>query len=108
MAAPSHALAAQHPIRLNSGLSIPALGFGTWQAKPGEVGRAVRIAVQSGFRLIDCARIYRNEAEIGESLKAALDAKEVSRSDLFVVSKLWNTDHHPSHVEEACRATLKD
>lgn len=95
-------------LQLNNGHTMPAFGFGTWQSKPGEVGKAVREAINAGFRHIDCARVYRNEAEVGAALHDAVASGKVKRDELFVTSKLWNTDHAPEHVEAACRRTLKD
>lgn len=88
--------------KLNTGADIPAVGFGTWQAKPHEVEQAVTIALQSGYRHLDCAAIYRNEAEVGTGIKGS----GVSRSDIFVTSKLWNTKHRPQDVEPALDETL--
>ena len=107
MAAPTPTPAVAHLQTLNSGHKCPSLGFGTWQAAPGVVGASVEAAVKAGFRHIDCAFIYRNQEEIGAAFTRLFDAKTVARSDLFVTSKLWNTDHHPDHAEAACRLTLK-
>jgi len=93
-------------LKLNTGATIPQLGFGTWQAAPGVVGASVEDAVKAGFRHIDCAFIYRNQPEIGASFKKLFDAKVVERKDLFIVTKLWNTDHAPADVEPACRLSL--
>ena len=89
---------------LNTGTKIPAVGFGTWQAAPNEVERAVENALKAGYRHIDCAAIYRNETEVGSGIKKS----GVSRSDIFVTGKLWNSDHAPEDVEKALDKTLKD
>ncbi|KAH8177284.1 aldo/keto reductase family protein [Sarocladium implicatum] len=89
---------------LNTGAKIPAVGFGTWQAKPGEVTAAVETALRCGYRHIDCAAIYRNEAEVGEGIKKA----GVPRGDIWLTGKLWNTNHAPEDVETALDKTLKD
>lgn len=89
---------------LNTGATIPAVGFGTWQAKPHEVEKAVEHALRCGYRQIDCAAIYRNEAEVGAGIKAS----GVPRRDIFITSKLWNTKHAPEDVEPALDKTLKD
>lgn len=94
--------------QLNNGNSIPVLGLGTWQAKNDLVGNAVKFAIKEvGYRHIDCASIYGNEQEIGEALKSVLGTP-LKREELFVTGKLWNTDHKPEHVKEACEKTLKD
>ena len=89
---------------LNTGAKIPAVGFGTWQAAPNEVERAVENALKAGYRHIDCAAIYRNETEVGSGIKKS----GISRSDIFVTGKLWNSDHTPEDVEKALDKTLKD
>ncbi|TKW59131.1 Alcohol dehydrogenase [NADP(+)] [Colletotrichum tanaceti] len=89
---------------LNTGAKIPAVGFGTWQAGPHEVERAVETALRCGYRHIDCAAIYRNEAEVGEGIRKS----GVPRSDVFVTGKLWNTKHVPEDVEAGLDKTLAD
>ena len=91
---------------LNTGHSIPLLGFGTWKLPGSAETRAlVRAAIRAGYRHFDTARMYSNEKQIGEAIAEAVAAGEVRREDLFVTTKLWNTDHG-SKVEAACRASL--
>ena len=61
-----------------------------------------------GFRHIDCAKAYKNEAEIGESLSTIFSEGSIKREDLFITSKLWNSDHNPENVTSACKNTLND
>lgn len=89
---------------LNTGAKIPAVGFGTWQAAPKEVERAVEEALRQGYRHIDCAAIYRNESEVG----AGLAKSGVRRKDVFITGKLWNTNHRPELVEKALDKSLQD
>lgn len=97
-------MAMNRTLLLNTGATIPAIGFGTWQAAPKEVESAVEIALRAGYRHIDCAAIYRNESEVGRGIKKS----GVSRSDIFLTSKLWNTMHNPNDVEDALDKTLED
>jgi len=93
-------------IELRNGQSMPAFGLGTWKSEPGEVGRAVIEAVRAGYRHVDCAWIYGNEAEIGDALSSLFDDGVVARDELWVTSKLWNDAHAPKDVEPALRETL--
>ncbi len=73
--------------RLASGAEIPCIGFGTWKAPDGDVAEnAVRAALDAGYRHIDTAAIYRNEASVGEAIRKS----GIDRSEIFVTSKLWN------------------
>lgn len=91
-------------LELCNGLKVPILGLGTWKSQAGEVAVAVEQAIKAGYRHIDAAAAYGNEAEVGAGIKAG----GVDRSELFITSKLWNNKHHPEDVEAACRATLSD
>ena len=99
----------QTTLTLNNDNKIPVLGLGTWRADPGKVGRAVEVAISDyGYRHIDCASIYNNEPEIGQAFEQIFSSPAISREDVFITSKLWNTDHHPDNVEPACKKTLAD
>jgi len=92
---------------LNSGSGhMPALGFGTLIPDAAETITATRDALEAGFRHFDCAERYRNEREVGETLQAGMAAGGVAREDIFVTTKLWNTNHRPERVEPAFEASL--
>ncbi|NJN61896.1 MAG: aldo/keto reductase [Coleofasciculaceae cyanobacterium RL_1_1] len=88
--------------------AMPILGLGTWKSSPGEVGAAVKAAIAAGYRHLDCAAIYRNEAEIGQALRECFAEGLVQREELWVTSKLWNDSHRPEHVRSAIDQTLAD
>ncbi|TXT08695.1 hypothetical protein VHUM_02823 [Vanrija humicola] len=90
-------------IKLNNGVSIPQIGFGTWQSAPGEVGRAAEEALKAGYKHIDAAYVYNNQPELAAGIKAS----GVPRSDIFITSKLWNTAHRVADVEKNIDETLK-
>jgi alcohol dehydrogenase (NADP+) len=94
-------------MRLNHGTGhIPALGFGTLIADTATTLTATRDALAAGFRHFDCAERYRNEGEVGEALQGGLAAGGLRREDIFVTTKLWNTNHRPERVEPALTASL--
>eukprot|EP01147_Barroeca_monosierra_P004274 gene4274-6593_t len=94
-------------ITLNNSASMPLVGLGTWKSKPGQVENAVKVALNEGYRHIDCAAVYGNEKEVGSALKDAF-ASGLRREDVFITSKLWNTKHKSEDVRPACEKTLKD
>jgi alcohol dehydrogenase (NADP+) len=85
---------------------MPALGFGTLIPDLAVTITATRDALEAGFRHFDCAERYRNEREIGVALQAGRAAAKLSREDIFVTTKLWNTNHRPERVEPAFKASL--
>lgn len=87
---------------------MPALGLGTWKSEPGEVYEAVKTAIKKGYRHIDCAPIYGNEKEIGKALSECFDEGIISRDDVWITSKLWNTEHLKEDVIPALQKTLTD
>lgn len=95
-------------IRFENGDEMPILGLGTWKSTPGEVHQAIKEAVSAGYRHIDCAALYGNEAEIGAALQECFAEGLVTREDMWITSKLWNDRHAPDDVEEACQKTLSD
>ncbi|EAU34451.1 hypothetical protein ATEG_05382 [Aspergillus terreus NIH2624] len=97
-------MASGRSFKLSSGYDMPAVGLGTWLSKPHEVENAVETALRLGYRHIDAAACYLNENEVGNGWKKS----GVPRDQIFITSKLWNTHHHPDHVEEAVNKTLKD
>ena len=88
---------------------MPALGLGTWKSGPNQAASAVEHALaRAGYRHIDCAAIYRNEPEIGGVFKKVFEGGTVKREEVFITSKLWNTEHARGGVRKACEQTLKD
>ncbi|HEX9049118.1 MAG TPA: aldo/keto reductase [Anaeromyxobacter sp.] len=85
-------------VTLRGGVEMPRLGLGVWQTAPGEeTRRAVAAALACGYRHVDTARAYRNEADVG----AAIRESGLPRAEVFVTTKLWNADHG---YEKALRA----
>ena len=94
---------------LSSGHKIPLLGYGTWQAAPGEVGAGVYEALKAGYRHLDLAKIYQNQKEVAQGIKKALaEIPGLKREDIFITSKLWNNKHRPEEVEPALDDTLAE
>lgn len=92
---------------LNNGSgAIPALGFGTSLSDNTKTVSAVRAAVEVGFRHLDAAERYRNEALVGTAIAELLADKIVRREDLFVTTKLWNNNHRPERVKPALQNSL--
>ena len=95
-------------IPLNSGSSaIPAVGFGTLIPDPVATKQAVKTALQVGFRNFDCAERYRNEEAVGDAMQEVFEAGTVRREDVFVTTKLWNSNHRPERVRPAFEASLR-
>jgi len=90
-------------LRLKSGKTIPQIGLGVWQiGKGGEAEQAVSAAFAAGYRHVDTARVYGNEADVGRAVKNS----SIAREDLFVTTKLWNADHGYERALKAFDATL--
>ncbi|XP_062177822.1 NADP-dependent D-sorbitol-6-phosphate dehydrogenase-like [Alnus glutinosa] len=92
-------------ITLNSGFKMPVVGLGVWRVEGREMRDLIINAIKIGYRHFDCAADYKNEAEVGEALAEAFQTGLVKREDLFITTKLWNSDH--GHVVEACKDSLK-
>ncbi len=85
---------------------MPVLGFGTLIPDAATTISATKAALEAGFRHFDCAERYRNEREVGEALRTGLAARGIARDDIFLTTKLWNTNHRPERVEPAFEASL--
>jgi diketogulonate reductase-like aldo/keto reductase len=95
-------------IPLNNGFgAIPALGFGTLIPDPVATKNATKAALEAGFRLLDTAERYRTEKEVGEAMQEVFRDGKIKREDVFVVTKLWNTNHRPERAKRAFEASLK-
>jgi diketogulonate reductase-like aldo/keto reductase len=86
---------------------MPALGFGTLIPDPVATRNATKSALEAGFRLIDTAERYRTETEVGDAMQAVFKEGRIKREDVFVITKLWNTNHRPERVKPASEASLK-
>src|SRR5580698_981168 len=105
MADPADLRMTRIPLKHGAG-RIPALGFGTLIPDPALTITATRDALEAGFRHFDCAERYGNEREVGEALQAGTAALKIVREDLFVTTKLWNSNHRPERVEPAFQASM--
>src|SRR5580765_5298230 len=103
---PSNLRFAKIPLNFGTG-TIPALGFGTLIPDPAETRTATTNALRVGFRHFDCAERYRNEREVGEALQAEFATGAIDREDVFITTKLWNTNHRPERVEPAFDASCE-
>lgn len=95
-------------VKLSSGFEMPTLALGTYTSLGGEAERSVRDAIDAGYRHIDTAFVYQNEDEVGRAVQSKIDEGVIKRSDIFITTKLWNTFHLPSRVEDACRKSLQN
>lgn len=95
---------------LNNGVTIPAVGFGTFasEGSKGETYNAVTVALNTGYRHLDCAWYYLNEDEVGDAIQDFLKANpSVKRSDIFVCTKVWNHLHRYDDVLWSVKDSLK-
>ncbi|MEO6678356.1 MAG: aldo/keto reductase [Pseudomonas sp.] len=93
---------------LNHGsVEMPAVGFGTLFRDLSLTTQAVKEALVAGFRHFDCAERYRNEDQVGIAIKDVLEAGKIRREDVFITTKLWNTNHRPERVEPAFEASCR-
>ena len=84
---------------------MPSLGFGTLIADATETRNATKTALDVGFRHLDCAERYRNEEQVGEAIRESIRGGSFKRGDLFVTTKLWNSNHRPERVQPAFEAS---
>jgi diketogulonate reductase-like aldo/keto reductase len=106
MATPDTLRYTRIPLKHGSG-SIPVVGFGTLIPDPLATKQATRIALEVGFRHLDCAERYRNEEAVGEAIQESIRAGTLRREDLFVTTKLWNSNHRPDRVKPAFDASCR-
>jgi diketogulonate reductase-like aldo/keto reductase len=88
---------------LANDVKIPVIGFGTWEINPDDTTQSVVDAIESGYRLLDTAKIYNNEREVGEGIRASA----VPREELFVTTKLWNEDQGYDSTRRAFETSLE-
>ncbi|XP_029290036.1 aldo-keto reductase family 1 member B1 isoform X1 [Cottoperca gobio] len=98
-------------IELNNGTRMPVLGLGTWKSSllpRTSVQGAVEAAIAAGYRHIDTAYSYNNEADIGKALRSKTQQGIIRRQDMFIVSKLWCTHHAPEDITVCLNKSLND
>ncbi|OQB23441.1 MAG: Glyoxal reductase [Firmicutes bacterium ADurb.Bin182] len=89
---------------LNDGVKMPRFGLGVYLVKEGaEVENSVRYALEAGYRLVDTAAFYKNEAGVGKAIRES----RIPREEIFVTTKLWNSDHGYEKAIRACEKSLK-
>ncbi|KAM8892671.1 aldo-keto reductase family 1 member C1 isoform 1-T1 [Spinachia spinachia] len=101
----------ERSVELNDGRRMPVLGFGTWKSSHlprTSLQGAVEAAIAAGYRHIDTAHLYQNEADIGKALRSKMQQGVIRRQDMFIVSKLWCTHHAPEDIPECLNKSLND
>lgn len=93
---------------LSNGDQMPLLGLGTWKSESRQVYTAVREAIKIGYRHIDCASVYGNEKEVGDAIRDAIQNHEVTRTELWITSKLWSNCHGKDRVEAALNQSIQN
>ena len=91
----------------NDDREMPLVGLGTYKLHGEELNRAVREAIELGYRHFDTATLYENEAELGQALADALKAGDVTRDELFITSKVWHDHHGKGKVDHAFHDSLE-
>ena len=105
----STSMNAKSTFKLINGVEVPVIGFGTWQTPDGEVAvSAVKQAITDGYRHIDCAAVYGNEKSVGQGIAEGIKAAGITREQLFVTSKVWNTERGYEKTKAAFYKTLAD
>ena len=94
------------PLTHGSGV-MPAVGFGTLIRDPLATRGATKTALEVGYRHIDCAERYRNEEAVGDAMQETFRTGMIRREDVFVTTKLWNTNHRPERVQAAFEGSLR-
>ncbi|XP_060253547.1 dihydrodiol dehydrogenase 3-like isoform X3 [Ovis aries] len=98
-------------VKLNDGHFIPILGFGTYapeEVPKSEALEVTQLAIEVGFRHIDCAHLYQNEGQVGQAIRSKIADGTVKREDIFYTSKLWSTFLQPELVRPALEKSLKN
>ncbi|CAD7083079.1 unnamed protein product [Hermetia illucens] len=95
-------------IKQNDNTVMPIIGLGTYTSTGGDCKRAVKDAIDAGYRHFDTAYFYENEAEVGEAIREKIAEGAIKREDVYIVTKLWCHFHDPERVEKACRLSLKN
>jgi len=95
-------------LKFKNGDTLDAIGLGTWKSEKGKVTEAVKIALNNGYKHIDCAATYGNESEVGEAFSEVFKNGKIKREDVWITSKLWNNAHKKDDVIPALKQTLKD
>ncbi|XP_015112414.1 1,5-anhydro-D-fructose reductase [Diachasma alloeum] len=93
-------------VKFSNGRSMPMLGLGTSESLAGNVERAVKYAIDNGYRHIDTAFAYDNEKEIGNAIREKIEDGTVTREDLFITTKIWGNTHAEDKVVPTCRKSL--
>ena len=94
---------------LSNGVKIPGIGFGTYKSVDGnDAEESVRTAIACGMRHIDCAAFYKNEEGSGRGIRMGMEENGLSRSDIFVTSKVWTNDKAYDDAVRSCRKSLSD